>query len=127
MEPNLLNKKFNCNAPNQKWFTDITYLKYDNERKRMYLSAIEDLYNREIIAYKISDNLDISFVKETLDETFKKVKASEFNNLIIHSDQGFYYESNIYKSTLKKYKVKQSMSRKGNCYYNAFIENFLYI
>ncbi len=90
----------------------------------MYLSAIEDLYNREIIAYKISDNLDISFVKETLDETFKKVKASEFNNLIIHSDQGFYYESNIYKSTLKKYGVKQSMSRKGNFYDNACIENF---
>nr|WP_317332087.1 DDE-type integrase/transposase/recombinase [uncultured Romboutsia sp.] len=106
MEPNLLNRKFNCNAPNQKWFTDITYLKYDNERKRMYLSAIEDLYNREIIDYKISDSLDISFVKEALDEAFKKVKASEFNNLIIHSNQGFHYKSNIYKSTLKKYRVK---------------------
>ena len=46
VEPNLLNREFNCNAPNQKWVTDITYLKYDNGRKRMYLSVIEDLYNR---------------------------------------------------------------------------------
>ena len=88
VEPNLLNREFNCNAPNQKWVTDITYLKYDNGRKRMYLSVIEDLYNREIIAYKISDSLDISFVEQTLGEAFKKVNTSEFNNLIIHSDQG---------------------------------------
>ena len=52
----------------------------------MYLSAIEDLYNREIIAYKISDSLDISFVEQTLGEVFNKVKTSELNNLIIHSD-----------------------------------------
>ena len=86
VEPNLLNREFNCNAPNQKWATDITYLKYDNGRKRMYLSAIEDLYNREIIAYKISDTLDMSFIEQTLGEAFKKVKTSELNNLIIHSD-----------------------------------------
>ena len=124
VEPNLLNREFNCNAPNQKWVTDITYLKYDNGRKRMYLSAIEDLYNREIIAYKISDSLDISFVEQTLGEAFKKVNTSEFRNLIIHSDQGVHYKSNIYKSMLKKYGVKQSMSRKGNCYDNSCIENF---
>ena len=105
-------------------FTDITYLKYDNGRKRMYLSAIEDLYNREIIAYKISDSLDISFVLQTLGEAFKKVNSKELNNLIIHSDQGVHYKSNIYKSMLKKYGIKQSMSRKGNCYDNACIENF---
>ena len=86
VEPNLLNRKFNCDALNQKWVTHITYLKYDNGRKRMYLSAIEDLYNREIIAYKISDSLDISFVEQTLGEVFNKVKTSELNNLIIHSD-----------------------------------------
>ena len=124
VDPNLLNRDFNCNAPNQKWVTDKTYLKYDNGRKRMYLSTIEDLYNREIIAYKISYILDISFVEQTLGEAFKKVKTSELNNLIIHSDQGCYHKSNIYKSTLKKYGVKQSMSRKGNCYDNACIENF---
>ena len=124
VESNLLNREFNCNTPNQKWVTDITYLKYDNGRKRMYLSAIEDLYNREIIAYKISDSLDISFVEQTLGEAFKKVNPSEFKNLIIHSDQGVHYKSNIYKSMLKKYGVKQSMSRKGNCYDNSCIENF---
>lgn len=124
VEPNILNRKFNCNAPNQKWVTDITYLKYDNGRKRMYLSAIEDLYNREIIAYKISDSLDMSFVEQTLGEAFKKVTSKELNNLIIHSDQGVHYKSNTYKSILKKYGITQSMSRKGNCYDNACIENF---
>lgn len=92
VDPNLLNRDFNCNAPNQKWVTDKTYLKYDNGRKRMYLSTIEDLYNREIIAYKISYILDISFVEQTLGEAFKKVKTSELNNLIIHSDQGCYHK-----------------------------------
>jgi transposase InsO family protein len=124
VEPNLLNREFNCNSPNQKWVTDITYLKYDNGRKRMYLSAIEDLYNREIIAYKISDNLDMSFVENTLGEAFKKVRTGEFRNLIIHSDQGVHYKSNIYKSILKKFGVRQSMSRKGNCYDNCIIETF---
>ena len=124
VEPNLLNREFNCNSPNQKWVTDITYLKYDNGRKRMYLSAIEDLYNREIIAYKISDNLDMSFVENTLGEAFKKVSTGEFRNLIIHSDQGVHYKSNIYKSILKKFGVRQSMSKKGNCHDNACIENF---
>ena len=71
IEDNILNREFNCNSPNQKWVTDITYLKYDNGRKIMYLSAIKDLYNREIIAYKISDSLDISFVEQTLGEAFK--------------------------------------------------------
>ena len=89
----------------------------------MYLSAIEDLYNREIIAYKISDSLDISFVEQTLGEAFKKVNSKELNNLIIHSDPGVHYKSNIYKLILKKYGIKQSMSRKGNCYNNACIEN----
>ena len=56
--------------------------KSDNGRKRMYLSAIEDLYNREIIAYKISDNLDMSFVENTLGEAFKKASTGEFRNLI---------------------------------------------
>ena len=75
--------------------------------------VIENLYNREIIAYKISDSLDISFVEKTLDEAFKKVNSNELNNLIIHSNQGVHY-----KSILKKYVIKQSMSRKGNCYDN---------
>ena len=75
----------------------------------MYLSAIEDLYNREIIAYKISDTLDMSFVEQTLGEAFKKVKTSEFKNLIIHSNQGSHYKSHIYKSILKKSGVRQIM------------------
>ncbi len=79
----------------------------------MYLSAIEDLYNREIIAYKISDSLDISFVEQTLGEAFKKVNSKELNNLIIHSDPGVHYKSNIYKLILKKYGI----------YINQYLKN----
>lgn len=90
----------------------------------MYLSAIEYLYNRKIIDSKISDSLDISFIDQTLGEVFKKVKINEFNNLIIHSDQGCHYKSDIYKSTLKKPGFKQSVERKGSCYDNVCIKNF---
>lgn len=107
VEHNLLNREFNCNALNQKWVTDIAYIKYDNVRKRKDLSTIKDLYNKQIIAYKVSGSLDISFVEETLSEAFKKVKTSKFNNLIIHSYQGFHYKSNIYKSTLKNMELNK--------------------
>ena len=76
----------------------------------MYLSAIEDLYNREIIAYKISDSLDISFVEQTLGEAFKKVNTNEFNNLIIHSDQGSIMNQisiNLHLRTMELSKVCQ--------------------
>lgn len=124
VEPNLLKRNFNCDKPNKKWVTDITYIKYDNGNKRMYLSAIEDLYNREIVSYKISNSLDMSFVEDTLGEAFKKLDSNQLCNLIIHSDQGSHYKSSLYKSILKKNRVTQSMSRKGNCYDNACIENF---
>lgn len=124
VEPNLLNRDFTSDKPNNKWVTDITYIKYNNGNKRIYLSAIEDLYNREIISYKISTNLDMSFVEDTIGEAFSRLTSSQLSNLTIHSDQGVHYKSISYKSILKENKVIQSMSRKGNCYDNACIENF---
>lgn len=67
----------------------------------MYLSALKYLYNGEIISYKLSHSLDMTFVEETLYEAFKKNKKCDLNNLIIHSDQGCHYKSHTYKKILQ--------------------------
>ncbi|GAA0732609.1 hypothetical protein GCM10008906_02440 [Clostridium oceanicum] len=70
IEQNLINRDFKAATVNEKWVTDITYLYYGPTRKMMYLSALMDLYNNEIISYK----LDMVFVEETLYEAFKRNK-----------------------------------------------------
>lgn len=124
VEPNILNRDFKASKLNEKWVTDITYLYYGSTRKKMYLSALKDLYNNEIVSYKISTSLDMTFVEETLYEAFKKNIECDLSNLIIHSDQGCHYKSHTYKKILQENNITQSMSRKGNCYDNACIENF---
>lgn len=123
-EPNILNRNFSAKKLNEKWVTDITYLYYGPNRNRMYLSAIKDLFNNEIISYKLSASLDVKFVEETLNDALVKVNSSDLQNLIIHSDQGIHYKSRTYKKILQDNSITQSMSRKANCYDNACIENF---
>lgn len=124
IEPNILNRDFTTTNINQKWVTDITYLYYGRNRNKAYLSVLMDLHNNEIISYKFSTNLGLEFVKDTITEAFSKEKDRDLSNLIIHSDQGFHYTSYLYKKLLRDNNVTQSMSRKGNCYDNACIENF---
>ena len=64
--PNILKRDFIAKSPNTKWFTDITYLKFSD--KTLYLSAIMDGFNGEIVAYKIADNQEVPLVKDTLSE-----------------------------------------------------------
>ena len=106
-----------------KWSTDITYLFYENGKKKAYLSAIKDLFNNEIVAYKVSKHLDLSFVLETVNTAVKRNK-NNINGLILHSDQGTHYTSKTYQALLSKHGITQSMSRRGNCLDNACIENF---
>jgi putative transposase len=124
VEDNLLNRNFKASKLNEKWVTDITYLYYGKNREKAYLSAVMDLYNNEIIAYKLSTSLKIDFVKDTFNEAFCKQKGLDLSNLIVHSDQGGHYKSLQYKKIIIKNKAQLSMSRKGNCYDNACIENF---
>lgn len=123
-EDNILNRDFSTTGMYQKWVTDITYLYYGKSHNRAYLSAIMDLHNNEIISYKLSISLGIEFVRDTLIEAFSGKEANDLRKLIIHSDQGVHYRSLIYKNLIKENKITQSMSRKGNCYDNACIENF---
>lgn len=124
VEDNLLNRNFKSSKLNEKWVTDITYLQYGKNREKAYLSAVMDLYNNEIISYKLSTSLKVDFVKETFNKAFGKQKGLDLSNLIVHSDQGGHYKSLQYKKIILKNKAKLSMSRKGNCYDNACIESF---
>jgi len=117
---NHLNREFQAKRPNEKWVTDITYLQSNGIR--LYLSAIKDLYNNEIVAYQISHRNDVRLVIDTVKLAIKRKK--DVSGILLHSDQGFQYTSRQYHALLKQYNIRASMSRKGNCLDNACMENF---
>ena len=118
--PNLLERNFEAEKPNQKWVTDVT--EFSLFGQKLYLSPVLDLYSRDIVSYTISDKPVLSMVTTMLDKVFAKIP--EGTNLILHSDQGWQYQHKQYQRMLRKKGVQQSMSRKGNCLDNAVIENF---
>ena len=109
VKPNLLNRKFYTSKENQVWVTDITYLIFKD--KRLYLSTILDLYDRKVVAYKISKFNNNELVMDTLNEAIAKRK--NVYGTIIHSDQGFQYTSYEYKAICESNGIQISMSRKG--------------
>lgn len=120
---NLLNRDFHADRPNQKWVTDISYIKTD--QGFLYLSVIRDLYDRSIVAYKTSTVQNINLVLNTIKAAKKKEKVTA--ELQLHSDQGFQYTSQPYFNLTKRYHITPSMSRRGNPYDNALAENFFSI
>jgi putative transposase len=118
--PNILARNFQAEKPNEKWVTDITEFKLFGEK--LYVSPVLDLFNGEIITYTIGSRPVYSLVSSMLEQAFERL--SDEDNLLIHSDQGWHYQMHQYRSALKKRGITQSMSRKGNCYDNAVIENF---
>ena len=109
VQPNLIKRNFNTTSINKVWCTDITYLIWGN--KRAYLSTIIDLFDRRVVAYKISKSNDLKVVIDTLNEAIKIEK--DVHGTIIHSDQGFQYTSFEYKAICKSNGILISMSRKG--------------
>lgn len=118
--PNILNRNFQAVKPNEKWVTDITEFKLFGEK--LYLSPMLDLFNSEIITYTIGSRPNYSLVSTMLDQAFERI--TDQDKLLIHSDQGWHYQMKQYRHSLKNCGITQSMSRKGNCYDNAVIENF---
>lgn len=118
--PNILNRAFKAEQPNQKWATDVT--EFNVSGKKLYLSPVIDLYNQEIISYDISESPNFKNVMTMLEKALKKVNTSQ--SLLLHSDQGWQYQMKQYQYSLQQKGIKQSMSRKGNCLDNAIIENF---
>ena len=121
--PNLLNRDFKAARPNQKWVTDISYIK--TKQGFLYLSIIRDLYDNSIVAYKTATQQTINLVLNTIKAAKRKEKVTA--ELQLHSDQGFQYTSHAYFNLTQSYGIKQSMSRRGNPYDNALAENFFSI
>lgn len=117
---NILNREFTADKPNEKWVTDVTEFKLFGTK--VYLSPIIDLFNGEVISYNISDRPVFKQVIDMLDKAFDKIPDN--TNLILHSDQGWQYQMKQYQAALKKKGIRQSMSRRGNCYDNSLAENF---
>ena len=121
--PNLLNREFTAEKPNQKWVTDISYIK--TVQGFMYLSIIRDLYDNSIVAYKTDKEQSIKLVLDTIKAAKRKEKITA--EVQLHSDQGFQYTSQAYFNLTQSYGITPSMSRRGNPYDNALAENFFSI
>ena len=121
--PNLLNRDFSAERPNQKWVTDISYI--HTKQGVLYLSVIRDLFDNSIVAYKTGTEQNINLVLNTIREAKKKEKITA--ELQLHSDQGFQYTSHRYFKLTQEYNITPSMSRRGNPYDNALAENFFSI
>lgn len=118
--PNILNRDFTTNRPDEKWVTDVTEFKV--KEQKVYLSPVVDLFTQEIVAYNVTKNARLPLVTDMLTSALSKLKAGE--KPIIHSDQGWQYRHRSYQQMVAKNGLTQSMSRKGNCLDNAVAENF---
>ena len=117
---NLLRRNFTASKPDEKWVSDITYIKV--EKGFVYLAVIMDLFSRKIIGWA----LDTTMTNQLIMDAFKMaVAAREVEpGLILHSDRGVQYRSGEYQALLLDEGVRPSMSRKGNCWDNAAMESF---
>jgi len=118
--PNLLERDFKAEKPNEKWATDVT--EFSLFGRKVYLSPIIDLFNGEVVSHNISFSPNFAQTVDMLEKAFAKIPDN--TNLILHSDQGWQYQMKSYHKMLKDKGVRQSMSRKGNCLDNACAENF---
>ena len=120
---NILNRDFHADKPNEKWLTDVTEFKYyvGSNVKKLYLSAILDLYDRRIVAYKIGDSNNNHLVFSTFDEA---VEHNPDAHPIFHSDRGFQYTNKVFHQKLVDAGMIQSMSRVGRCIDNGPMEGW---
>ncbi len=108
------------NEPGKLLAGDITYLK--TKSGFVYLAVVLDLFNREVVGWSMGDNLETTIVLDALDSAMRKVGPDA--EVIFHSDRGSQYASDAYRKFLKNKNIKPSMSRKGNCYDNAYVESW---
>ena len=119
---NLLHREFEAYGPRIVLLTDITYLPYNG--KFAYLSTILDAFTKQILSYVLSPSLEVDFVLETVNKLTSEHGVSFQAETIIHSDQGCHYASHKFINILHDKKLRQSMSRRGNCWDNSPQESF---
>ena len=128
--PNVLQRNFKSDAPNQKWATDVT--EFNVSGNKLYLSPIIDLFNGEIVSFDLSERPVFSQIIRMLKKSFRKVKSTQ--NIILHSDQGSVSNETLPKLVKRKrYYSKYVQKRKlfGQCgdrklFWNNKIRNVLY-
>lgn len=118
--PNSLKREFTASRPNQKWVTDVTYI--HTQQGWAYLSMIKDLYDGFIVAHHFTKHNSHELVLKTI--KLAKEKEMVTDGLTLHSDQGYQYTSQSYFALTQEYNITPSMSRRGNCWDNAVMENF---
>ena len=118
--PNIINRDFTTTAPFQKWTTDVSQFNFS--WGKCYISPILDMHTNEVISFDLSEHPTFDQVTRMLSRAFDKFPNIE--GLIMHSDQGWQYQHSFYQKSLKEHGIKQSMSRKGNCYDNCIMETF---
>ena len=120
---NILNREFTAKAPNEKWLTDVTEFHYyiGMEKRKVYLSAILDLYDRRIVSYVIRDKNNNALVFDTVDNALLRNPGAQ---PLFHSDRGFQYTNRIFHTKLINAGITQSMSRVAKCIDNGPMEGF---
>jgi transposase InsO family protein len=118
--PNILERQFQAERPNQKWVTDVT--EFNVRGQKLYLSPVMDLYNGEIVSYAMQKRPHFCLVRNMLKKAFAKLLRQD--TPLLHSDQGWQYQMPLYRRLLAEHGLVQSMSRKGNCLDNAAMESF---
>ena len=121
--PNLLNREFETQGPRKALLTDITYI-INGKAPRCYMSTIIDACTKELLAWVLSKSLEIDFVLETVNQLVENHGVSLSAETLIHSDQGVHYKSIKFIQLVKDSELRQSMSRKANCWDNAPQESF---
>ncbi|MGF1706839.1 IS3 family transposase [Enterovibrio baiacu] len=116
--PNQLNRKFTVDAPNQVWCGDITYV-WAGQRW-CYLAVVIDLYRRRVVGWAMSGSPDAALVTKALSMAYEQ--RGKPSGVMFHSDQGSQYGSRQFRQHLWRYRIAQSMSRRGNCWDNAPME-----
>ena len=122
---NLLEQDFTAERPNQKWFTDITYIGTDVGW--IYLAVEMDCFSRRIVGWSLSDSLATELISDALRNAIETRRPDiQADGLLHHSDRGCQYTSDTYQRTLTTLGITCSMSRAGCCYDNAMMERFFW-
>lgn len=120
--PNHVNREFRCHGPRKVLLTDITYLRLND--RHIYLSVIKDAFTMQILAHRLSESLEVDFVLDTVKQLVRNHLCDSDAQAFVHSDQGCHYTSVAFRQLLRDSSLRQSMSRRGNCWDNAPQESF---
>lgn len=117
---NKLERHFNVSGPDQVWCGDVTYVW--SGRRWLYLAVVLDLYRRRVVGWACSNSPDTQLTLSALRMAYES--RGRPKQLLFHSDQGCHYTSRAFRQQLWRYQIRQSMSRRGNCWDNAVMERF---